>query len=98
MHRNPGPRPLRDSGFIIAHEMVSADELPGLKPPPKAAPFLSEQDPDTRRPWKRFQSVTQLPEQDQPAVVRLVSSLVSAGSSRRNSAAGEVNAGAHNGC
>lgn len=55
---------------------VSADELLGLKPPPKTA--RSKEDPETRRLWKRFQQVLSLPEKDRRAVIRLVNSLVSA--------------------
>lgn len=68
---------------------VSADELLGLKPPPKAAAVLNEEDPETRRLWKRFQVVTQLPEKDQRAVIRLINSLAAVAAPRRNGAQGE---------
>jgi len=55
---------------------VSADELLGLEPPPKAA--ASKLDPETRRTWKKFQQVMTLPEKDRRAVIRLVNSLVAA--------------------
>ncbi len=62
--------------MVLAQALqVSADELLGLKPPPKAAPAASDDDPETRRLWKRFQVVTQLPEKDQRAVIRLINSL-----------------------
>ena len=61
---------------------VSADELLGLKPPKKARQ-LSE-DPKTKRLWKKFQLVQELPEKDQRAVIRLVNSLVSAQRGRRS--------------
>ena len=52
---------------------VSTDELLGLKPP--RTEQAENGDPETRRLWKRFQAVTQLPEKDQRAVIRLISSL-----------------------
>ena len=52
---------------------VSADDLLGLKPPPRQP--TPKQDPETRRLWKRFQQLTALPEKDQRAVVRLINSL-----------------------
>jgi transcriptional regulator with XRE-family HTH domain len=70
---------------------VAADELLGLKPPPKAAPILSGDDPETRRLWKRFQVVTQLPEKDQRARIRLIHSLAAVAAPRRNAAHGEHN-------
>jgi transcriptional regulator with XRE-family HTH domain len=54
---------------------VSADELLGLKQPPQARAISNDDDPETRRLWKRFQMVTQLPEKDQRAVIRLINSL-----------------------
>lgn len=54
---------------------VSADELLGLQPPKAAAkPY---EDPETRRLWKKFQQVRELPIKDQRAVIRLINSLVS---------------------
>ena len=53
---------------------VSADELLGLRP---AKVQAVNDDPETRRMWKRFQMVTTLPEKDQRAVIRLINSLVS---------------------
>jgi transcriptional regulator with XRE-family HTH domain len=53
---------------------VSADELLGLKPPPKAA--RTKEDPGVRHLWKKFQQVLSLPEKDRRAVIRLVNSLV----------------------
>jgi hypothetical protein len=42
---------------------VSADELLGLKAAPKTPPSVAiDDDPATRRLWKRFRMVTQLPE------------------------------------
>ncbi|MEO7653084.1 MAG: helix-turn-helix transcriptional regulator [Bryobacteraceae bacterium] len=67
---------------------VSADELLGLKPPPTAAPALSDDDPETRRLWKRFQVVTQLPEKDQRAVIRLINSLAALVTPRKNGSQG----------
>jgi transcriptional regulator with XRE-family HTH domain len=51
---------------------VSTDQLLGLKPTKKTLPT---DDPDVRRLWKKFQRVLDLPEKDQRAVLRLVSSL-----------------------
>lgn len=63
---------------------VSADELLGLEPPPKAA--STREDPEVRRLWKKFQLVLSLPEKDQRAVIRLVNSLVTGRASRNGSA------------
>jgi transcriptional regulator with XRE-family HTH domain len=52
---------------------VSADELLGLAPTPKAA--QTKEDPEVRRLWKNFQKVLALPERDRRAVIRLVNSL-----------------------
>ncbi len=73
---------------------ISADELLGLKPPPRATPLLTEQDPETRRLWRRFQIVTQLPEKDQRAVIRLIQSLAAV-APRRNGAHGGERNGRH---
>lgn len=56
---------------------VSTDELLGLRPPKKTA-ANGKEDPETKRLWKRFQLVRDLPEKDQRAVARLLNSLVSA--------------------
>jgi transcriptional regulator with XRE-family HTH domain len=68
---------------------VTTDELLGVKTP-KAGPVRQE-DPEARKQWKRFQMIATLPERDQKAVVRLIHSLVAAGSIRRNGAQGERN-------
>lgn len=67
---------------------VSADELLGLKPA-KGTTVPVEDDSETRRLWKRFQVVTQLPEKDQRAVIRLINSLAAAAAPRK--AQGEHN-------
>jgi len=54
---------------------VSTDELIGIKEPKGD---LLQDDPKTRRLWKKFQQVRDLPEKDQRAVIRLVNSLASA--------------------
>jgi len=51
---------------------VSADELLGLKP---VKPDARAEDPELRRLWKKFQQVSDLPEKDQRAVIRLINSL-----------------------
>ena len=38
----------------------------------------SQEDPEVRRLWKKFQQVLSLPEKDRRAVIRLVNSLVGA--------------------
>ena len=53
---------------------VTADGLLGLKAPKGER---INDDPETRRLWKRFRMVSTLPEKDQRAVIRLVNSLVS---------------------
>jgi transcriptional regulator with XRE-family HTH domain len=67
---------------------VSADELLGLKPPRVER---VNDDAETKLLWKRFQMVTELPEKDQRAVIRLINSIVVVGASRRNGAVGERN-------
>jgi len=54
---------------------VTSDELLGLK---QRKAGLLETDPQLRRMWKRFQQVSRLPERDQRAVIRLISSLAAA--------------------
>jgi len=53
---------------------VSTDELLGIKP---LKVERIDSDPEVWRLWKRFQQITGLPEKDQRAVIRLISSLVS---------------------
>jgi transcriptional regulator with XRE-family HTH domain len=55
---------------------TSADELLGLKKP--QTPARPKEDPETRRTWKKFQQMLELPEKDRRAVVRLINSLVAA--------------------
>jgi transcriptional regulator with XRE-family HTH domain len=64
---------------------VSTDELLGVKPPKVER---VNDDPEERRMWKRFQMVSALPERDQKAVIRLINSLATTGSVRRNGAQG----------
>lgn len=52
---------------------VSTDELLGVKP---LRVVRSQEDPEARRLWKKFQQVMRLPEKDRRAVIRLVNSLV----------------------
>lgn len=54
---------------------VSTDELMGIEEPKSD---LLQDDPETRRLWKKFQQVRDLPEKDQRAVIRLVNSLAAA--------------------
>jgi len=61
---------------------VSADELLGLKPPPKTeAPV---QLPQERRLWKKLRLVARLPERDQRAVLRIIDSAALATHARRS--------------
>jgi len=56
---------------------VSTDELLGIRPQPREATKLEQlhRDPESRRLWKRFQQMAELPEKDQRAVIRLINSL-----------------------
>lgn len=54
---------------------VTTDELLGLEEPRKTP---LESDPELQRLWKKFQRVSELPERDQRAVIRLISSLAGA--------------------
>ena len=60
---------------------VSTDELLGLRAP--KIERLKEDDPETRRLWKRFRQVSSLPERDRKAVIRLINSLVSVSAPHR---------------
>jgi len=51
---------------------VTTDELIGLRAPKKNTP---EMDAETKKLWKKFQKMSQLPEHDQRAVIRLINSL-----------------------
>lgn len=51
---------------------VTTDELLGVK---SIKPDSRSEDPETRRLWKKFQQVAELPEKDQRAVIRLINSL-----------------------
>jgi transcriptional regulator with XRE-family HTH domain len=62
----------------LAHALnISSDELLGLKPQPRQTSQFERlnNDPNSRRLWKRFQQMASLPEKDQRAVVRLINSL-----------------------
>jgi transcriptional regulator with XRE-family HTH domain len=65
---------------------VSIDELIGIEEPKSG---LLQDDPETRRLWKKFQQVRDLPEKDQRAVIRLVNSLASASRSSEPSPAAD---------
>jgi transcriptional regulator with XRE-family HTH domain len=61
---------------------VSADELLGLRAPPKTeAPV---QLPEERRLWKKLRRVAELPERDQRAVLRIIDSATLATAARRS--------------
>jgi transcriptional regulator with XRE-family HTH domain len=53
---------------------VTTDEMLGIKPLKRDR---RNEDPELRRLWKKFQQVTNLPEKDQRAVIRLINSLAS---------------------
>lgn len=62
----------------LAHALkVSSDELLGLKTQPREASSFEKlnNDPESRRLWKKFQQMSALPEKDQRAVIRLINSL-----------------------
>jgi transcriptional regulator with XRE-family HTH domain len=61
---------------------VSADELLGLKPPPKVEAAV--QPPQERRLWKKLRLVAALPERDQRAVLRIIDSATLAREARRS--------------
>jgi transcriptional regulator with XRE-family HTH domain len=65
---------------------VTTDELLGVKPPKVER---IDENSEARRMWKRFQLVSELPERDQKAVIRLINSLVAVGSVRKNHTSGE---------
>ncbi|MBN2197235.1 MAG: helix-turn-helix transcriptional regulator [Polyangiaceae bacterium] len=65
---------------------VSTDVLLGVKTPKAPKVTVPHDDPETRRLWKRFQRVLELPEKDRRAVIRLVNSLVAAQPARRSAA------------
>lgn len=54
---------------------VSADEILGMK---SVKSDDRADDPETRRLWKKFQQVSELPDKDQRAVIRLINSLAGA--------------------
>lgn len=56
---------------------VTTDELLGIKPQPREVSKLERlhSDPESRRLWKRFRQIVELPEKDQKAVIRLIDSL-----------------------
>ena len=56
---------------------ASADELLEIRPAKTPAARKDDNDPDTRRLWKKFRQVISLPEKDQRAVIRLINSLAS---------------------
>jgi transcriptional regulator with XRE-family HTH domain len=80
-----------DTGFPPASALidlaralkVSTDELLGIKP---LKVERIDSDPEVRRLWKRFRQITGLPERDQRAVIRLISSLVSVSAQQRRQA------------
>jgi transcriptional regulator with XRE-family HTH domain len=61
---------------------VSADELLGLSSP--KASVTPKEDPETKRLWKRFQRLQELPEKDRRAVIRLINSLKGNGSQQKS--------------
>lgn len=61
---------------------VSADELLGLSAPKAAS--KPKEDPETKRLWKRFQQLQELPEKDRRAVIRLINSLKGSQSEKKS--------------
>lgn len=73
-YENQGGSPPAHVVIAIAKLLhVSADELLGIKP---SKVEHRKEDPERRRLWKRFQRMASLPERDQRAVIRLITSLV----------------------
>jgi transcriptional regulator with XRE-family HTH domain len=65
----------------LAHALkISADELLGIKPQPREISRFERvnNDPESRRLWKKFQQMASLPQKDQRAVIRLINSLSAA--------------------
>lgn len=58
---------------------TSADELLGLKAPPRVA--APRQAPDEKRLWRHLKVVASLPERDQRAVLRIIDTAARAGKS-----------------
>lgn len=74
-YENQGGSPPAHVVITIAKLLhVSADELLGIKP---SKIEHKKEDPERRRLWKRFQRMVSLPERDQRAVIRLITSLAS---------------------
>jgi len=75
-YENEASFPPAAAVIVLAKALhVTTDELLGLKQR-EVGPI--ETDPQLRRMWKRFQQVSSLPERDQRAVIRLISSLAAA--------------------
>ncbi|MBN2193557.1 MAG: helix-turn-helix domain-containing protein [Polyangiaceae bacterium] len=65
---------------------VPTDVLLGVTTPKDPKVTVPRDDPRTRRLWKRFQRVLELPEEDRRAVIRLVDSLVDSQTARSSTA------------
>ena len=73
---------------LVGALKVTTDKHLGVKPPRVER---SGNDSEERRQWKRFQRIATLPERDKKAVIRLINSLVAAGSVRRAGSQGVRN-------
>jgi len=77
-YENEAGFPPAPAVMVLARTLrVSTDELLGIKPQPREVSKLEQlhSDPESRRLWKRFQQMVDLPEKDQRAVIRLINSL-----------------------
>jgi transcriptional regulator with XRE-family HTH domain len=83
-YENHATHPAADVVIALSHALgVTTDELLGVKAPKRATARAVAEEAESRRLWKRFQVVEELPEKDQRAVFRLIQSLGAVRSSQR---------------
>ena len=76
-YENHASYPAADIVIALAGALgVTTDELLGLRAPKRSA-RAAAQEAESRRLWRRFQHVEELPEKDKRAVLRLIHSLAS---------------------
>ena len=86
-YENHATYPAADIVIGLAKALgVTTDELLGFRAPRRAPAKPTAKDLESRRMWKKFQLVEDLPERDQRAVLRLIHSLASARGESRASA------------
>ena len=77
-YENHAAYPAADIVISLAGALgITTDEPLGLKAAKRPAAKVSAKETETRRLWRRFQLVEDLPEKDQRAVLRLIHSLAS---------------------